>query len=261
MSKLAQHPLSALFPPMPPDEFRELVEDIRRQGVLEPIELLDGMVLDGWHRYLACEEAGVEIPVREWRNPDGGDAAFAHVWARNALRRHLTAPQRIEVAAKVHPEVWEKVGTEGGGDRRSESNRTPSVLKPRSAERFGSIAGVHPDDVLRAKRLERDAPDLWERAKSGDIPLRTANTERIQRQRQETVDAQREHYEQKDMEWKSRFVAELLDKIDATKEIPVEVRQGLKFNRFAPEAKPFVIRRLERAIDWLIEAQEELKKS
>ena len=53
---MQQHPLSAAFPAMPDDEFRELVEDIRANGQLEPGIVLDDMVLDGWHRYRACED-------------------------------------------------------------------------------------------------------------------------------------------------------------------------------------------------------------
>jgi hypothetical protein len=52
--------------------------------------LLDGMVLDGWHRYLACAKAGVEFKAM---NFDGADPV-AFVISRNLHRRHLTPSQR-----------------------------------------------------------------------------------------------------------------------------------------------------------------------
>lgn len=97
---MQQHPLSALFPAMPEAEFGLLVDDIRQRGLLEPIIVFDGQVLDGWHRYRACEIAS--------RNPvtqmfDGGDPV-GFVLARNLHRRHLTASQRA--AAVVEAQNW-----------------------------------------------------------------------------------------------------------------------------------------------------------
>jgi hypothetical protein len=50
-------PLSAAFPSMPEKEIEALTLDIEAHGQREPGVLLDGMVLDGWHRYLACDTA------------------------------------------------------------------------------------------------------------------------------------------------------------------------------------------------------------
>ena len=61
----AQHPLSAAFPAMTPEEFQELKDSIENIGVQNPITLLDGMVIDGWHRYSACLELVMECPVVE----------------------------------------------------------------------------------------------------------------------------------------------------------------------------------------------------
>ena len=58
-TKFEQHPLSAAFPAMPEVDLEALAEDIKAHGQREPGLLHEGMVLDGWHRYLACEKAGV----------------------------------------------------------------------------------------------------------------------------------------------------------------------------------------------------------
>lgn len=39
---------------MQSDEFQALVDSIESIGVQNPITLLDGMVIDGWHRYKAA---------------------------------------------------------------------------------------------------------------------------------------------------------------------------------------------------------------
>lgn len=103
---LKRHPLSAAFPDMPGDEFAALVEDIRENGLLQPVVLFDGMVLDGWHRYRASIEAGVEPAFDLF---DGGDPV-AFVLSLNMHRRHLTGSQRA--AAVVACTAWAKPGNQ-----------------------------------------------------------------------------------------------------------------------------------------------------
>ena len=64
----------------------ELVADIKSHGVREPIILLDGAVLDGWHRYQAAIEAGVPVGTVQF----DGDDPVGHVISANAHRRHAT---------------------------------------------------------------------------------------------------------------------------------------------------------------------------
>ena len=57
---LEPHPAARIFPPMPEPMFRDLVADIREHGQREPITVLKNQILDGCHRYRACEELGIE---------------------------------------------------------------------------------------------------------------------------------------------------------------------------------------------------------
>ena len=59
---LEMHSVSPAFPPMIGDDFTELVDDIKAHGQLEPITVAaDGRILDGRHRYLACEGLGIGV--------------------------------------------------------------------------------------------------------------------------------------------------------------------------------------------------------
>ena len=62
---MQRHTLSALFQDMDPAEFRDLVESVKKHGLREPITVFQGEILDGWHRYQACLETGVEPVFRE----------------------------------------------------------------------------------------------------------------------------------------------------------------------------------------------------
>jgi ParB-like chromosome segregation protein Spo0J len=99
------HPLADIFPLMEGTEFEELVADIKKNGLNEPIALFHGMVLDGRNRAHACAEAGVKPRYHQF---SGNEAdARAYVISMNIKRRHLTAEQRrglIKKLLKVNPE-------------------------------------------------------------------------------------------------------------------------------------------------------------
>ena len=104
------HSLAELFPPMRPEEFSDLFEDVRRYGVREKIAVLDGQIIDGRNRYMAALKAEIiaadddpsdhpGIFFRFVRDVDGDPLAF--VISRNLKRRHLNDDQRRMVAAKL----------------------------------------------------------------------------------------------------------------------------------------------------------------
>src|SRR6185436_13203067 len=84
MSQLQQHPLSAAFNSMPAAELDALAEDIKLHGQHQPGVLFEDKVLDGWHRYLACERAGVEFKTYRLN----GEDPVAFVISANEKRRH-----------------------------------------------------------------------------------------------------------------------------------------------------------------------------
>ncbi len=107
--ELKQHPLSAAFPSMGKDEFQALKDDIENCGQREPIIVLDGMVLDGWHRYRACIELGMK--VKQFGFGTGDDPA-EFVISHNLHRRHLTPSQRA--AAVVACAQWQPPNLKAG---------------------------------------------------------------------------------------------------------------------------------------------------
>jgi ParB-like chromosome segregation protein Spo0J len=100
--KLEFHSVANIFPLMEGEEFDALVADIKAHGLCEPIDLLDGKILEGRNRYRACGKAGVEPRFRE-HAPDSYVAhdPAGYVISKNIHRRHLTAEQRRELIAEL----------------------------------------------------------------------------------------------------------------------------------------------------------------
>ena len=248
-----------MFPPMPEDEFEALVADVRAHGVLEAVTVYEGKVMDGWHRYQAAQQAGVDCPTQEWVNPDGPESAFAYVWSKNTLRRHLTGGQKIAIAAEAHPDLWAKVGA--GNPGRPDEKNSDDALTISPTDELASIAGVHWRMVQDAKKVERHRPDLWEQVKAGKKTVATANMDRLYEKTQQEQTELRARRQAQDVSWQNDYVRQRLYDIDRLKRIKDDIHIGLEEDKFAPEAKSFVVRRIDRAISWLTEARNELEES
>lgn len=96
--RLEIHPAALIMPEMTPEEFDLLKVDISGNGLIEPLVLFQNKVLDGRHRYKACEELGIDVWAREW---EGGMNPVEYVISMNFHRRHLTTSQRAMVAANA----------------------------------------------------------------------------------------------------------------------------------------------------------------
>jgi hypothetical protein len=95
LARLEPHPLANRFPLIEGDEFDNLVEDIRLNGLREPIVLYDGKILDGRNRYRACIEAKRPPKTRLFDlAAEGSPEAF--VISVNLKRRHLSSKQKRE---------------------------------------------------------------------------------------------------------------------------------------------------------------------
>jgi hypothetical protein len=98
---IAFHPLANIFPLMEGEEFDALVADIKANGLVEPIVMLDNMILDGRNRYRACFAAGVEpTTVKGGKFGYLIDDPVAFIISANINRRHLTAEQKRELMVK-----------------------------------------------------------------------------------------------------------------------------------------------------------------
>lgn len=173
---LQQHPLSAAFPSMPEAEIEALAADIKKHGQREPGLLLDGMVLDGWHRYLACGLIDLDFRSEEFT----GDDPVSFVKSKNWHRRHLTASQKA--ATEVALGAWHPSGranpAAAAGLRTTAEMAKEAGVSPRTIEhakaaheaglgkavREGEVSAVRAAEIAklpkakRAKALKDPAP-------------------------------------------------------------------------------------------------------
>lgn len=155
------HPLCTLFPRVTGAEFDALVQDIRANGLRQPIVLHNDMILDGGNRYRACLEAGVQPHFEHYE----GESIVAFVLSANLHRRHLSAGQQAAIVASAQD--WAKAQGRGG-DRKSDQS---AILHFDSVEKRAAEAGASVRTQKMADKVVKASPELGKKVAQGEVTL------------------------------------------------------------------------------------------
>ena len=166
--RLDRHPLSTIWGDMPEGEYTELVESARQEGILDfVIKTLDDQVLDGWHRYRAAQDAGVEHQLII--SPYQGGDPVSFVIRKNAHRRHLTASQKAGCVVACRD--WAKTG-------RPEKGETISPFSGRINSDAATVAEMAEDAGVSERLIQQakvaEEAGLGDAVRSGDLPVHKA---------------------------------------------------------------------------------------
>src|SRR5215472_15522425 len=102
------HEISEELPLISEQETKVLAEDIKKNGLLNPIVLFEGQVLDGRNRYNAAKLAKYKFQLGDFVEYDPelhGRDPVMFVIAMNIHRRHLTVGQRSALAAELYKRI------------------------------------------------------------------------------------------------------------------------------------------------------------
>jgi ParB-like chromosome segregation protein Spo0J len=98
---LEAHELANLLPMIDDANFANLKADIEKNGVLEPILIFEGRILDGRNRYRAGKEVRRLTPAKFKMFEGDYAAAEAYVFSTNFLRRQMSPAEKQEVICKM----------------------------------------------------------------------------------------------------------------------------------------------------------------
>lgn len=170
------HEHSSVFPAMTAEEFDALADDIAANGLLEPIVLLDGLVLDGRHRDRACAERGVQPRYADW-DPACGITPLEWVVSRNLHRRQLTHGQRAALALELKDQlgIAARSRMSDGGKGIPISGDLPKQDRSRRSDVIAAKAFKVGHSAITALQPVRDRdPELFAKVKSGEIGVEPA---------------------------------------------------------------------------------------
>lgn len=146
-------------------EFEGLKASIKAQGILEPIKLFEGKILDGRNRYKAAQAVGHRFTPANFAEFKGnrGDA-FALANATNVHRRHLTTEdktKRVQQMLDEHPGMSDRKIAQACGVSHPFVSK---LRKPEGDPAFDKFAKAWDDlsDQQRERFVAKFTPDLRE---------------------------------------------------------------------------------------------------
>jgi hypothetical protein len=199
---MESHPVADMFPLSTGDDFAALVADIDENGLLEDIETFEGKIIDGRNRFRACEVLGIEPRFKEW---DGKGSLVRHVVSKNLHRRHLDASQRGACGVKIERQLAVEAKRRqraAGGNRGNQHTKVatppppveeripqPAKRAPQARDEAAAIVGANPRYISAAKKLEKEAPDLFEAVFAGTEKTPRAMRQLKRREKQAALEA------------------------------------------------------------------------
>lgn len=172
--KYTFHPACLLFPRLGKEELQELADDIKANGLRNPIVRYRGKILDGRNRLAACEIAKVKPRFVEW---DGEGSPTEWVISENLIRRHLTSSQRAVVALDLLP-LLEKEAKDRQLQGKTLANKLAKVGTNghgKASQVAARLTKTNSAYVEAVKSIKNQAPELLAKVRSGDLKIPEAS--------------------------------------------------------------------------------------
>jgi hypothetical protein len=165
---LEPHPFAALFPELPPEELTQLARDIKERGLLEPIILHKGLILDGRNRYRACQIAGVKPRIEEFDAKATKRSPEEFVLSRNLRRRHLSVGQKAAIALDWSEQI----------ELNPEPEKTKASGRPKGTlSEAAKYVGINEQRVFEVRQIRDANLSLYQDVKAGRRSLNGALAE------------------------------------------------------------------------------------
>jgi N6-adenosine-specific RNA methylase IME4 len=210
MKELKKHAFN-IFPSAGKEDFDRLVDDITTNGYDSgfPIMMYQGAILDGWNRYSACKQIGVDAKFIEF---EGTDSEAISYTMRTNKRRNLSSSQWAAVSAQaedilqaisdaveVERRAKQSVAQTGTTINKDLSNnllldtKDPNINA--AATKVAEVFNTNRTYVNEAKKLKKDNPVVFEQVLSGEKTLTEVKKEQKIEARAAMIQQQRDDIE------------------------------------------------------------------
>lgn len=182
-TRIEFHPVANIFPMMTENEFESLKDNIEENGLIQPIYLFKGQIIDGRNRYLACLERGIEPTFRNYEGAESDLLTF--VISLNLQRRHLNTSQKACLAVELLPEL-ERITKANLSSKMSAIRKGEDLSKLTKPENSRNIAaqsfGVSGGYISLAKQIRETNIELFDQVKNGLFTLQKAKAQLNQKE-------------------------------------------------------------------------------
>ena len=161
-----------LIPPLSADEFKQLEENILRDGIRDSVTYWDNngdhILIDGHNRWAIAQKHN--LPINERRMTfNSRDEVIQWIILNQFGRRNLSAYDRSILALKLKPVIAEKA-KEQQGQRNDICQKSDKSIDTK--KELAKIAGVSHDTIHKVEVIENEAPvEIKEKVKTGELSI------------------------------------------------------------------------------------------
>lgn len=235
MSIIVDEEFKSLIPPLSPDEYSQLEENIVRDGIRDPLVVWhvpngDDILIDGHNRFeISIKHAGIPFQIKRMTFDLRKDV-IRWIILNQCGRRNLSAYDRSVLALKLKPIIAEKAKA-NQGTRTDISQK--SVKSHDTQKELAKTARVSHDTIHKVETIENSGNELVkQQAKSGEISINKAynivtdkvdkSPKQLQTEYMNEIRERHEDFEAKKQESKVVSFGETIRDKDDQKEIASE---------------------------------------
>lgn len=171
-----------LIPKLSAEEFKQLEENIIKEGCREAIIVWNDTIIDGHNRYEICKKNNIEFKTTNKEFPDREETK-KWIIENQFGRRNLSIYDKSVLALKLENVVKKKAkanqvmaGNNFGKGCQISDNAVENKITPIDTKKeIAKIAGTSHDTIARVKKIEEKAPEeVKEKVKNGEMSINQA---------------------------------------------------------------------------------------
>ncbi len=164
----------SLIPPLTPDEYRQLEENILSDGIRDPLVLWGDILIDGHNRYEIAKKHGLTFQTVQREFEDEG-AAQRWIILNQFGRRNLSAYDRSVLALKLKPIIAAEAEKRMLAGKADPVQISAQGETGKTRDELAKVAGVSHDTIAKVEKLESEAmPEVKAALASGDLSINAA---------------------------------------------------------------------------------------
>lgn len=169
----------SLLKPLEPEEYQQLEQSIIAEGCRDALVMWGDILVDGHNRYEICTQHGVKFETIQ-KHFDSYDDAKVWMIDNQLARRNLTDGWRLEYAMNkkelllnIGQQKREETQGRPSNDKLLLLNNNSLDQRPKHNTRneIASSLNWSPAKVAQAEVVRKEAPEIWNIVKQGDLTI------------------------------------------------------------------------------------------
>jgi hypothetical protein len=168
-----------LIPPLSPEEYAQLEQNILADGCRDPLLLWNEVLLDGHNRYEICQRHGLSFKTEQITTLETFDDAVLWIIEHQLGRRNITDFARTELALRAKPIIEArakaKQATSTGGVNPQLMQNSAEAAPITTRDEIAKVAGVSHDTVRKVEKIiEKATAEVITQVRTGEISINAA---------------------------------------------------------------------------------------